>query len=135
MRGDLGRHFGTVPWPAVFYLALHHNILACQVDPLRASHVPHVPCVSKELRIVHTACAAGQPYPPGLAQVTRLQAFLQASPPGSSFTGGGCVVRRLGRSWGRHALCVALADQQAAEAAVAAAAKLGRRTGEPTPRR
>ncbi|KAL4457900.1 hypothetical protein ABPG75_012765 [Micractinium tetrahymenae] len=73
---------------------------------------------------------SGQPYPPGLAQLARLHAFLQEGRPGSSFTGSGCLVRHLGRSWGRRALCVAQADQTAAAAALAAA-KRGKQKDSP----
>lgn len=66
-----------------------------------------------------TPATAGRKYPPPLAQSIRLHTLLLPGRLSVTYTGGGCLLRRLPRCKGRYLLCVAESDWPAAEAALA----------------
>ncbi len=72
-----------------------------------------------ELKAALDPPAAGRKYPPPLAQCIRLHTLLLPGRLDATFTGGGCLVRRLPRCKGRYLVCVAESDWPAAEAALA----------------
>ncbi|PRW56165.1 tRNA(Ile)-lysidine synthase [Chlorella sorokiniana] len=62
---------------------------------------------------------SGRKYPPPLTHTVRLHTRLLPGRLDATYTGGGCLVRRLPRCKGRYLVCVTESDWPAAEAALA----------------
>lgn len=67
----------------------------------------------------HPYPTAERKYPPPLAQTIRLHKLLLPGRLDVTYTGGGCLLRRLPRCKGRYVVCVPESDWPTAEAALA----------------
>lgn len=61
------------------------------------------------------ALLAGSKYPPPLSAIVQLREALAGGALATTFTGGGCLLKRLTRSKGRYVLCVAQHDKARVE--------------------